>query len=40
MKNQDKAPEGYKFIFRKCITRNGQKICKPAGKSFRFLVKL
>lgn len=32
------APDGFEYIFRKCITRNGKKICKTSG-CYRLLVK-
>lgn len=35
-----KAPEGYKYIYRRYITRNGKRIYPKKSKYFRFLVKI
>lgn len=38
-KKYDEAPEGYMFIFRKCTTIKGKRVCKSKG-CFKILVKI
>lgn len=35
----DEAPEGYRYVFSRWITRKGKRIYRPNGGFFRFLVK-